>query len=153
MYLLRCRVKHPCASAFCRFLPKQDSGRRVLSSTHDNSSMAATVNHPPQTLGPIHPAKVEKSAIKPSIARSITIRVRDPLDHDAPAILHEPRSYNAVQANGSAVVLISGAGGGVSGPAGMVCPLFNCLVLLLEIDDNYYWGPRGGIAELLIFFV
>ncbi|KAL1997663.1 hypothetical protein VTN02DRAFT_1160 [Thermoascus thermophilus] len=78
--------------------------------------MAATVHHAPQTLGPIHPAKVEKSAVKPSIARKIAIRVLDPLDHDAPAILHEPRSYNATQANGSAVVLISGAGGGECTP-------------------------------------
>lgn len=70
-------------------------------------------------LGPIHPPKVAQSAVKPSIARPVGIKVFDPLDHEAPAILHEPKSYNAQEANYSAVVLISGAGGGVSGPSGM----------------------------------
>jgi hypothetical protein len=82
--------------------------------------MTSTLSHTPSTLGPLHPAKVQKAAIKPSVAKSIGIRVKDPLDHDAPAILHEPRNYNQQRANSSAVVLISGAGGGVSGPAGMV---------------------------------
>lgn len=82
--------------------------------------MAAVQEHlrSAQSLGPIHPPKVEKSAIKPSVARHVRIRVQDPLDHDAPAILHEPHSYSATQANNAAVVLISGAGGGVSGPGG-----------------------------------
>lgn len=68
--------------------------------------------------GPIHPPEVDKAAVKPSVARQIRIQVLDPLDHEAPAILHEPRSYNAKQANQAGVIMISGAGGGVSGPAG-----------------------------------
>lgn len=80
--------------------------------------MTYVQRHPLHSLGPIHPPKVDKSAIKPSVARQINIRVKDPLDHYAPAILHEPRNYNAGDSNGSAVVLVSGAGGGVSGPAG-----------------------------------
>lgn len=81
--------------------------------------MTSTLSHPPASLGPLHPAKAQTAAVKPSVAKSIGIRVKDPLDHEAPAILHEPRNYNRQQANESAVVLISGAGGGVSGPAGM----------------------------------
>lgn len=80
--------------------------------------MATTIDrlqHP----GPIHPPKVAQSAIKPSVARPIRIRVIDPLDHEAPAILHEPRSYSAREANEAAAILISGAGGGTSGPAGL----------------------------------
>lgn len=80
--------------------------------------MTYVQRHPLQSLGPIHPPKVDKSAIKPSVARPINIRVKDPLDHYAPAIIHEPRNYKAGDSNGSAVVLVSGAGGGVSGPAG-----------------------------------
>jgi hypothetical protein len=76
----------------------------------------ARLHHP----GPLHPAGVSQSAIKSPAARPIQIKVKDPLDHEAPAILHEPRNYDAQEANQAAVVLISGAGGGVSGPAGMV---------------------------------
>ena len=75
-------------------------------------------NHPLKSLGPVHPPRVETHAIKPSIARHIKITVSDPLDHEAPAILHEPRSYKASEGKQTAAVLISGAGGGVSGPAG-----------------------------------
>jgi hypothetical protein len=83
----------------------------------DNNKMTTAVERL-QNPGPIHPPKVAQSAIKPAIARPIRIRVVDPLDHEAPAIIHEPRSYNAREANGAAAILISGAGGGVSGPSG-----------------------------------
>lgn len=86
------------------------------------SAMAAVHPRPLHSLGPVHPPRVEKSAVKPSIARHVDIRVSDPLDHDAPAILHEPRDYSATESKGAAVVLISGAGGGVSGPAGIFYP-------------------------------
>ncbi|KAF7131307.1 hypothetical protein CNMCM5793_004421 [Aspergillus hiratsukae] len=89
--------------------------------------------HSLHSLGPVHPPKVEKRAIKPSIARHVTIRVQDPLDHDAPAILHEPRSYNVTESKGAAVVLVSGAGGGVSGPGGIYPSLADKLALLLGI--------------------
>ena len=83
----------------------------------------ATVQHRPlHNLGPIHPPRVEKRATKPSVARHVDIRVSDPADHEAPAILHEPRSYTTTESKGAAVVLISGAGGGVSGPAGQFNP-------------------------------
>ncbi|KAJ5157826.1 uncharacterized protein N7482_008926 [Penicillium canariense] len=90
-------------------------------------------NHPLETLGPFHPPKVDRQAIKPSVARRITIKVSDPLDHEAPAILHEPRSYNAAGPTGSAVVLVSGAGGGVSGPAGIYPSLADKIALLLSV--------------------
>lgn len=86
--------------------------------------MATVERHPVSSLGPIHPPKVEKSAVKPSVAKRINIRVKDPLDHYAPAILHEPRKYSMEEANASAVILVSGAGGGVSGPAGISSHLF-----------------------------
>jgi pimeloyl-ACP methyl ester carboxylesterase len=95
--------------------------------------MAAIQGHGLHNLGPVHPPKVERRAIKPAIARNVTIRVQDPLDHDAPAILHEPRSYNLTEAKGAAVVLVSGAGGGVSGPAGIYLSLGDKIALLLGI--------------------
>ncbi|GIK07371.1 hypothetical protein Aspvir_003033 [Aspergillus viridinutans] len=95
--------------------------------------MAAVKPHSLHSLGPVHPPKVETRAIKPSIARHVNIRVNDPLDHDAPAILHEPRSYSAVEAKQSAVVLVSGAGGGVSGPSGIYPSLGDKIALLLGI--------------------
>lgn len=78
------------------------------------ATTAPRLEHP----GPIHPAKVEKHGVKPSIARPVRIAVYDPRDHEAPAILHEPRQYIVDNAKASAAILISGAGGGVSGPAG-----------------------------------
>ncbi|KUL83090.1 hypothetical protein ZTR_11189 [Talaromyces verruculosus] len=83
--------------------------------------------------GPIHPAKVDKHGVKPSIARPVRIAVYDPQDHEAPAILHEPRQYTVDNAKASAVILISGAGGGVSGPAGMYPSLADKLAMLLSI--------------------
>jgi pimeloyl-ACP methyl ester carboxylesterase len=90
-------------------------------------------NHPLETLGPFHPPKVDRQAIKPSIARRITIKVTDPLNHEAPAILHEPRSTPETNRPPSAVVLVSGAGGGVSGPAGIYPSLADKIALLLSI--------------------
>lgn len=98
-----------------------------------NKAMTAVQAHSLHNLGPVHPPKVEKRAIKPSLARHVTIRVQDPLDHDAPAILHEPRSYSSSEAKEAAVVLVSGAGGGVSGPAGIYPSLADKLSLLLGI--------------------
>lgn len=72
----------------------------------------------PQDLGPVHLPGIEKTTIKPSTARRIDIRVKDPLDHSAPAILHEPRAYSPEEAKPCAVIMVSGAGGGVSGPSG-----------------------------------
>jgi dienelactone hydrolase len=85
--------------------------------------MTTVQPHTLKSLGPIHPPKAEKRAVKPTVARHIQIPVRDPLNHEAPAIIHEPRSYSTQQAQGAAVVLVSGAGGGVSGPSGKVPPL------------------------------
>ncbi|KAJ5818191.1 hypothetical protein N7474_003782 [Penicillium riverlandense] len=95
--------------------------------------MAGVQRHPLHSLGPVHPPQVERQAIKPSIARHVNIQVSDPLDHEAPAILHEPRSYNVTEAGGAAVVLVSGAGGGVSGPSGIYPSLADKLALLLSI--------------------
>lgn len=80
--------------------------------------MTTAKPHTLQSLAPLHPPKADKRAVKPSLARHIEIPVRDPLDHQAPGIIHEPRSYNVTQASGAAAVLVSGAGGGVSGPSG-----------------------------------
>jgi pimeloyl-ACP methyl ester carboxylesterase len=90
-------------------------------------------NHPLETLGPFHPPKVDKQAIKPSIAQRITIKVTDPLNHEAPAILHSPRTTPTTTRPSSAVVLVSGAGGGVSGPAGLYPSLADKIALLLSI--------------------
>lgn len=70
-------------------------------------------------LGPVpDPPNADTDAVKPSTARHIKIRIKDPQDHYLPAILHEPRNYSAEQAHASGVILVSGAGGGISGPGG-----------------------------------
>lgn len=90
-----------------------------ISTSRIMATTAPRLEHP----GPLHPAKVEKQGVKPSIARPVRIAVYDPRGHEAPAILHEPRQYTVDNARASAVILISGAGGGVSGPAGTSLPL------------------------------
>lgn len=65
------------------------------------------------------PPKLGSIRAEEVIARHVTIKVKDPLDHDAPAILHEPRDYDAAEVRNGAVIMISGAGGGVSGPSGI----------------------------------
>jgi hypothetical protein len=84
--------------------------------------------HGMASLEPLHPPKVAArkpeverlraaSAAAPVVADRVSIRVCDPADHYAPAILH--RVQNPEQArNDAAVIMISGAGGGVSGPGG-----------------------------------
>ncbi|RMJ24091.1 hypothetical protein PHISP_05049 [Aspergillus sp. HF37] len=95
--------------------------------------MTTVQPHTLKSLGPIHPPKAEKRALKPTVARHIQIPVRDTLNHEAPAIIHEPRSYSTLQAQGAAVVLVSGAGGGVSGPSGIYPSLADKLALLISI--------------------
>jgi hypothetical protein len=74
--------------------------------------------HSLKALGPMHPPRVTQLG-KTAKAMPVKIRVKDPLDHYAPAILHKPPDFDASRAKGAAVVLISGAGGGVSGPSGI----------------------------------
>ncbi|KAL2850389.1 Alpha/Beta hydrolase protein [Aspergillus pseudodeflectus] len=93
----------------------------------------ATLHHSLSSLGPIHPPKIDKARRHQVKAHHVKIQVHDPLDHEAPAILHEPRNYNASAVNNAAVVLISGAGGGVSGPSGIYPSLADKLALLLGI--------------------
>jgi hypothetical protein len=86
------------------------------------------------TLRPLHPPNAAQSHLKRSLARNIEIPVHDPLDHAAPAILHEPTTYISSIAKGAAVVLISGAGGGVSGPAGE--PNLLCMIATISMADR-----------------
>ncbi|RAH64579.1 uncharacterized protein BO66DRAFT_475674 [Aspergillus aculeatinus CBS 121060] len=92
-----------------------------------------TVHHPLSSLGPLHPAQAPTITPAAPIAERIRITVHDPHDHEAPAILHRPRSYNAREVRGAAVILISGAGGGVSGPEGIYPSLADKLTLHLSI--------------------
>ncbi|KAJ5887339.1 hypothetical protein N7504_011386 [Penicillium tannophilum] len=87
--------------------------------------MASIPGKKPHTLkniGPMHPPQVDPSTPKLCIANKVNIKVSDPHDHYAPAIIHEPpiiyevQSYGQADKRTSAVVLVSGAGGGVSGP-------------------------------------
>lgn len=82
--------------------------------------MTSLSQRPLSNLGPVHPPKLADISASEVNARRITIEVHDPLDHEAPAILHEPRDYDPDEVTGAAVILVSGAGGGVSGPSGMM---------------------------------
>lgn len=89
-------------------------------------------HHPLETLGPIHPPIIESQPTSPTRAKPIHIPVSDPLNQQAPAILHSPISTsNTTQTCGT--ILVSGAGGGVSGPAGIYPSLADKLAILLGI--------------------
>ncbi|RAL15904.1 uncharacterized protein BO97DRAFT_403120 [Aspergillus homomorphus CBS 101889] len=92
-----------------------------------------TIHHPLSSLGPLHPPQAPTTTHQASLAQRIRIVVHDPHDHEAPAILHQPRNYNAREVHGAAVILISGAGGGVSGPSGIYPSLADKLTTLLSI--------------------
>ncbi|KAL3433269.1 Alpha/Beta hydrolase protein [Aspergillus tetrazonus] len=95
--------------------------------------MATFSKHHLQPLGPIHPPRLGSARANEVDAQPVFIPVHDPLDHEAPAILHSPRDYDAAEARNSAVVLVSGAGGGVSGPSGIYPSLADKLAILLGI--------------------
>ncbi|KAL3481317.1 Alpha/Beta hydrolase protein [Aspergillus californicus] len=92
-----------------------------------------TAAHSLSSLGPMHPRKIAGVRANEVNAHHVAISVRDPLDHEAPAILHEPRDYDASMTKHAAVILISGAGGGVSGPSGIYPSLADKLALLIGI--------------------
>ncbi|KAJ5936216.1 Alpha/Beta hydrolase protein [Penicillium verhagenii] len=87
----------------------------------------------------MHASQIDPSTPKLCIANKVNIKVRDPQDSFAPAIIHEPpiiyevQSYNKTDKRTSAVVLVSGAGGGVSGPGGIYPSLADKIALLLSI--------------------
>ena len=99
-------------------------------------------HHPLSSLNPLHPPKANNllSTGFASNARRIQITVKDPLDHEAPAILHTHPDFDALRQNGGyaggAAVLISGAGGGVSGPSG------RNLIFLPELEYAGVWTYR-----------
>ncbi|KAJ5660385.1 hypothetical protein N7507_006836 [Penicillium longicatenatum] len=95
--------------------------------------------HTLQNIGPMHPPQIDPSTPKLCIANKVNIKVSDPQDRYAPAIIHEPpiiyqaQSYNQADKRTSAVALVSGAGGGVSGPGGIYPSLADKIAILLSI--------------------
>ena len=75
--------------------------------------------HLAPSLEPLQPHHVQNLHAKAARSTQVEILVQDPLNHTAPAILHEPLS-SRVRGVSCAVILVSGAGGGVSGPGGLV---------------------------------
>ncbi|KAL4978171.1 Alpha/Beta hydrolase protein [Aspergillus desertorum] len=94
--------------------------------------MVTLPKHTPSTLGPVHPPRLGNLRVEVD-AHPVSIPVHDPVDHKAPAILHSPRNYDPAKARNAAVILISGAGGGVSGPSGIYPSLADKLAILLGI--------------------
>ncbi|KAL4804170.1 Alpha/Beta hydrolase protein [Aspergillus unguis] len=95
--------------------------------------MTTLAKHSLDSLGPIHPPRLGHLREKEIKAKRVKIKVHDPLDHEAPAILHEPREHDGADVNGAAVILVSGAGGGVSGPSGIYPSLADKLALLIGV--------------------
>ncbi|KAL4863468.1 hypothetical protein BDV12DRAFT_26881 [Aspergillus spectabilis] len=95
--------------------------------------MTTLSQHSLSSLGPVHPPKVAGVRAEQVLAKHVKIEVRDPLDHEAPAILHEPYDYDPAEAKNAAVILISGAGGGVSGPSGIYPSLADKLAILIGL--------------------
>ncbi|KAI9376154.1 Alpha/Beta hydrolase protein [Aspergillus egyptiacus] len=95
--------------------------------------MPTVAAHSPASLGPMHPPNLSAIRAKEVRARHVQITVHDPLDHEAPAILHEPKNFDSSKGKRAAVILISGAGGGVSGPSGIYPSLADKLALILGI--------------------
>ncbi|KAJ3029534.1 hypothetical protein HDV00_009547 [Rhizophlyctis rosea] len=72
--------------------------------------------HKPESLNPLKaPHAAPKAAPDPI---RVSIAVKDPLDHSVPGILHASSTPSRLCA-----MLVSGAGGGVSGPMGMYVSL------------------------------
>ncbi|KAI9007133.1 Alpha/Beta hydrolase protein [Gaertneriomyces semiglobifer] len=72
--------------------------------------------HHAETLNPLNPP--HRTAIRLPAPCRVSIKVNDPLDHEVPGILHK-----APQPTTNCAILVSGAGGGVSGPMGMYVSL------------------------------
>ncbi|KAJ5936655.1 Alpha/Beta hydrolase protein [Penicillium verhagenii] len=118
--------------------------------------------HPPHTLsniGPMHAPQIDPSTPKLCIANKVNIKVCDPQDSFAPSIIHEPpiiyevQSYNKSDKRTSAVVLVSGAGGGVSGPAGNIHQPSNPTLPPTSFETNLHRPtnsqPHAGIYPSL----
>ncbi|OJJ46091.1 hypothetical protein ASPZODRAFT_133076 [Penicilliopsis zonata CBS 506.65] len=99
------------------------------------------------TLGPLHPPNVEKHAVKPSIARHVQIRVSDPLDHSVQAILHEPHSYNAMQASYDLSTFLFK----LTGLRGIYTSLADKLAVLLSIPCIRLDYRQPGTTQCCIF--
>ncbi|KAL4876835.1 Alpha/Beta hydrolase protein [Aspergillus karnatakaensis] len=95
--------------------------------------MPTLSQHPLESLGPTHPPRLGSTRANQVHAKHVKIIVHDPLDHEAPAILHEPHDYDPAEAKNAAVILVSGAGGGVSGPSGIYTSLADKLALLIGL--------------------
>ncbi|KAJ5641474.1 hypothetical protein N7490_005474 [Penicillium lividum] len=97
------------------------------------------IPHTLKNIGPLHAPAIDPSTPKLCVANKVNIKVSDPQGHYTPAIIHEPpiiyqsQSYNQFDKRTSAVVLVSGAGGGVSGPGGIYPSLADKIALLLSI--------------------
>jgi len=84
--------------------------------------------HSTSSLKPLLPHHIELLKSNPAHCSKVDITVKDPLDHTVPAILHEPPVKTAPEQ--AAVILVSGAGGGVSGPGGIYPSLATKLATL-----------------------
>ncbi|KAJ5765671.1 hypothetical protein N7520_005230 [Penicillium odoratum] len=97
------------------------------------------IPHTLKNIGPLHAPAIDPSTPKLCIANKVNIKVSEPQGHYTPAIIHEPpiiyqsQSYNQFDKRTGAVVLVSGAGGGVSGPGGIYPSLADKIALLLSI--------------------
>ena len=94
-----------------------------------------------------------KSSIK-AVVEPLQIQVKDPLDHYAPALLHVRSDMVQHGQSEGAVVLVSGAGGGVSGPGGKLTTLdfvrkvFHVGVdgeNAVQLDDDDLASSRGQL--------
>ncbi|KAL4784145.1 Alpha/Beta hydrolase protein [Aspergillus varians] len=95
--------------------------------------MTGLPQYPLSGLGPVHPPNLGSIRASEVHAREVQIEVHDPLDHQAPAMLYEPRDYDVDEVRNAAIVLISGAGGGVSGPSGIYPSLADKLAILIGV--------------------
>ena len=99
----------------------------------NNTSLSATtpvsqIHHPTklsQFSGLQHLPAAEEL---PSIVKSFNLKVEDGIDGTVPAFLHLPNNYHNQQS--TAAILLSGAGGGVSGPSGIYLSMADKLASL-----------------------
>lgn len=101
--------------------------------TNDNASLSATTqisqnHHPAKLLQYSGLEHLPAAAELPSVVKSFNLKVQDGMDGTVSAFLHLPKNYQKQQS--TAVILLSGAGGGVVGPSSIYLSMADKLASL-----------------------
>jgi len=114
--------------------------RRLLNSYHIMSSPRTSLSASSRPCTPSKPARLDDylglshppSAQKTCIVKPLSVAVEDGPDGSVAGFLHLPPTASATPASKTAAILVSGAGGGVVGPASIYLSLADKLASLMQ---------------------